>query len=222
MMSERTPMSDRATTRADAGQRGMVLLVVMLLVIMFTGLGLLAMRHTRLELRASGAYQDAAQAAALAEGGLAIVASDLRVASDYYQFMFTSSDGTTATTDAGFGDEIQYTIPLSDEMQGSSDAGVTSDCTIPQLTGNLAANPEQGAMYGATARTCVTQGGPVLGPCPVGYSCDDDQNYAWYYFTINSEAEYGAAQAGAHPLYESGKAIGRGRVTVGPIAAYGR
>jgi Tfp pilus assembly protein PilX len=201
----------------------MVLMVVMLLVIMFTGLGLLAMRHTRLELRASGAYQDATQAAALAEGGLAIVATDLRLASDYYQFMFTSSDGTTATSDAGFGDEAHsYTIPLSPEILSGSDAGVVDDGTIPQLTGNLAANAEQGAMYGTTAQTTVTQSGPVLGPCPVGYSCADDQNYAWYYFTINSQATYGAPQSGAHPLYESGRAQGRGRVTVGPIAAYGR
>ena len=58
------------------GQEGAILFVVMLLIIMFTGLGLLAMRHTRQELRSTGAYFDNMQAASLAESALAMAATD--------------------------------------------------------------------------------------------------------------------------------------------------
>jgi Tfp pilus assembly protein PilX len=210
------------SNRAHQGERGTVLLVVILLVIMFTGLGLLAMRHTRLELRSTGAYLDSAQAGKLAEGGVALVATDLRLSSDYYQFMFTSSDSESETTDAGT-DEVQYTIPLSTMFQ-EGDAGSSEDGTISYLSGTLATNTEQAALYGVEADTKVTQSTPVLAPCPPGYSCIDDQNYGWYYFTMNSTAVYGppASLDGSHPLYERGRARARGRVTVGPIAAYGQ
>jgi hypothetical protein len=205
-----------------AGQRGAVILVVMLLVIMFTGLGLLAMRHTRLELRSTGAYLDASQAAALADGALAIVATDLRLSSDYYQFMFTNSEHDGMSVDGGM---EEYEIPISEELQlTSGDAGPATDGIIPQLSGTLASNAELGAIYGTEAVTRVKHTIPALAPCPPGYSCNDEQNYAWYYFLVNATAEFGPRVASdpEHPLYESGRARARGRVMVGPIAAYGR
>ena len=66
-MSER----DRARrTRRRQGQEGAVLLVVMLLIIMFIGLGVLAMNHTRSEMRATMSYLDATQAENCAEAVL--------------------------------------------------------------------------------------------------------------------------------------------------------
>jgi hypothetical protein len=209
-------------SRNRAQQRGMVILVVMLLIILFTGLGILAMRHTRLELRATGAYRDATQAAALADGALAIVATDLRISSDYYQFMFLNSEYDGMSVDGGV---EEYEIPLSEDLQlASGDAGPATDGIIPQLSGTLASNPELGALYGAEAITRVKHTAPALGPCPPGYSCNDEQNYAWYYFLVNATADYGPQVSGnpEHPLYESGRARARGRVMVGPVAAYGR
>jgi len=208
------------------GERGTVLLVVILLVLMFTGLGLLAMRHTRQELRSTGAYLDSAQAGKLAEGSIALVATDLRLSSDYYQFMFTSSNFEQIEAgDAGVQGE-QYDIPLSD-LLAEPDAGSTEDGQITYLSGTLATNDDEAALYGVVGNSRVTQGGPVMAPCPPGYSCFDEQNYGWYYFTINSTATYGPDPGNITavpdaPLYEFGRARARGRVTVGPIAAYGQ
>ena len=112
---------------------------------------------------------------------------------------------------------------LSEQFQ-EEDAGPSEDGEVSYLSGSLATNPEQGAMFGIGAKTRVAQTGPVLAPCPPGYSCVDDQNYAWYYFVVNSTAVYGPPESldGPHPLYERGRAEARGRVTVGPIAAYGQ
>lgn len=211
---------------ARVGQRGTVILVVMLLVIMFTGLGLLAMRHTRLELRSTGAYLDATQAAALADGALATVATDLRISSDYYQYMFMNTDYAGIPAD---GQPEEYQIPLSEELNPAgeeidTDTAPQDNGAIPQLTGTLAVDETTGALYGAEALTRVKHGAPALGPCPPGYSCNEEQNYAWYYFVVNATAEYGPRVAAdpAHPLYEQGRAEARGRVMVGPVAAYGR
>jgi hypothetical protein len=170
---------------------------------------------------------DSAQAAKLAEGAVAIVATDLRLSSDYYQFMFTGSnfDQIEEAGDAGVQGE-QYEIPLSDLLT-EPDAGSTDDGVITYLSGTLATNDEQAALYGVAGNTEVSHSGPVMAPCPPGYSCFDEQNYGWYYFSINSTASYGpdpgniTAPPGT-PLYEFGRARARGRVTVGPIAAYGQ
>lgn len=218
---------NRSARRGRPAERGTVLLVVILLVLMFTGLGLLAMRHTRQELRATGAYMDSAQAGKLAEGSIAIVATDLRLSSDYYQFMFTSSnfEQIESAGDAGVQGE-QYEIPLS-ELLAEPDAGTSEDGKISYLSGTLATNEEEAALYGVVGDSVVTQSGPVMAPCPPGYSCFDEQNYGWYYFTINATASYGPDPGNITavpdaPLYEFGRARARGRVTVGPIAAYGQ
>ena len=221
------PSDAREVGRGRSGERGTVLLVVILLVLMFTGLGLLAMRHTRQELRSTGAYMDSAQAGKLAEGAVAIVATDLRLSSDYYQFMFTSSnfEQIEAAGDAGVQGE-QYEIPLSD-LLAEPDAGTSDDGKISYLSGTLATNPDEAALYGVVGNSVVTQGGPVMAPCPPGFSWFDEQNYGWYYFTVNSTATFGPDPGNITsvpdtPLYEFGRAKARGRVTVGPIAAYGQ
>ena len=59
-------------------EAGVIMLLVVLLVVMFTGLGLLAMRHTRGELRSGGAFRDSVQAESAAEAGILMVATDIR------------------------------------------------------------------------------------------------------------------------------------------------
>jgi len=220
----------KGSGRMEDPQRGTVILVVILLILMLTGLGVLAMRHTRIELRSSGAYRDATTAAELAEGALAMIMTDMKMSSDYYQFMFSSSDATTAQTDAGFGDDLEYEIPISDYYSTTSDAGAGdagagdggtggSAGTIAELSGTLSES-----LSSVEALTEVRHLAPVLAPCPPGYSCTDEENYAWYYFTVNSTAAYGEGVRydPALPLFESGRAHARGRVVIGPVSAYGR
>jgi Tfp pilus assembly protein PilX len=71
--------------RKRGKEGGLVLLMVLLLVIMFTGLGLMAMRHTQGEIRSSGAYMDSLQASALAEGALAMAVTDIKENYSFYK-----------------------------------------------------------------------------------------------------------------------------------------
>lgn len=198
------------------GEAGYVLIIVLLLIVMFTGFGILALRHTRQELRASGAYIDATQAAELVRGALSLVATDLRSSSDYYQFSFLSAENA----DGGVADE-SYEIPLNEDLftasacASSSHGGCIAYLSTPGLYG-----PE--ALYGVDVETYVTHASPEVGPCPPGFSCFDDQNYGWYTFRVGATAAYGATQKSSSTLFELGRAEGEGRMTVGPISVYGR
>ena len=86
-------LKKRNDGRAE-GQEGAILFIVMLLIIMFTGLGLLAMRHTRQELRSTGAYFDNMQAASLAESALAMAATDNKLSSDIYRAAFSRAENS--------------------------------------------------------------------------------------------------------------------------------
>jgi Tfp pilus assembly protein PilX len=206
-----------------------VLLIVMLLLIMFTGFGILAMRHTQAELRSSGAYLDATQAADLVEGALALVATDLRSSSDYYQYQYLSAEGE-ATADGGV-DDGNYEIPLNTDLFAGSDCGDTSHPGCIQQLSSSATDPEtegpygaMGGLYGVDVMTYVTHKQPEVGPCPPGFSCFDDQNYGWYTFTVEATASYGSENPNevASTMYELGRAVGKGRMTVGPIGVFGR
>jgi hypothetical protein len=209
-----------STTKKNAkqrgGQAGYVLILVLLLIIMFSGLGVLAMRHTRQELRSSGAYLDATQAADLVRGALALVATDLRRSSDYYEYQLLASE--TASGDAGV---EEYEIPLNETLFPSSTcastthAGCVAYLTTPGLYGAE-------ALYGVDVTTYMTQKAPQVGPCPPGFSCFDDQNYGWYTFTVDATASYGSKSKDSSTLFELGRAQGRGRMTVGPISVFGR
>ena len=211
------------------GEAGYVLIIVLLLIIMFTGLGVLAMRHTRQELQSAGAYLDATQAADLVKGALALVATDLRVSSDYYEFQFLSSEALH-DEDAGT-DEATYEIPLNpDQFTGaactdtdtdtsaSTNGGCIGYLSSPGVYSSSALQP----LYGVDITTAVKQEAPEVGPCPPGFSCFDDQNYGWYTFTVDATASYGSQHKSSTTLFELGRAEGKGRMTVGPISVFGR
>jgi hypothetical protein len=226
------------------GQEGTVLLVVLLLIIMFTGLGLLTMRHTRQELRSSGAYKDNTHAVNLAEAALAMMATDLKKSSDYYLAQFSMSDFEDISADGGVLGTV-YNIPLNETLFPAVENGYcarnnTTGQEVPgcihQLSWDADDNGTAGVdpwdeantdtlitgLFRDKAVTTVTQYPPVVGPCPPGYSCDDEQNYGWYIFNVLATAEYGGTYGEASSVYERGRAMGRSRMTVGPIAVFGK
>jgi hypothetical protein len=208
------------------GEAGYVLIIVLLLIIMFTGLGVLAMRHTQEELRSAGAYLDATQAGELVEGALALVATDLRSSSDYYEYQYLASE-SEATADGGV-DEGSYEIPLNEELftgAGCNDAAHPSCIAYLSTSSTDPAAGlyrEMGPLYGVDVMTSVTHREPEVGPCPPGFSCFDDQNYGWYTFTVDATASYGSQNKSSSTLFELGRAVGKGRMTVGPIGVFGK
>jgi hypothetical protein len=225
------------------GQEGAILFVVMLLIIMFTGLGLLAMRHTRQELRSTGAYFDNMQAASLAESALAMAATDIKLSSDFYRAAFSSADFAIIAADAGLDND--YEIPLNPEpgkreigthpvlfdtvLGGYCDdhTGTVSAC-VHQLSYPVSGSTDFDNMMGTWARTTIGQTPPKIGPCPPGYSCSDEQNYGWYIFTVDATSIYGQGGNGlSAPVpnannYAQGRAQARGIMTVGPIGVFGQ
>lgn len=234
------------------GQEGAILFVVMLLIIMFTGLGLLAMRHTRQELRSTGAYFDNMQAADLAESALAMAATDIKLSSDFYRAAFSSSEYDIIDADAGPAEEfleVEHAIPLNPEagkreigthpvlfdtvLGGycAANVGTVSAC-VHQLSYPISGDTDFDDMMGTWARTTIRQTTPKIGPCPPGYSCSDEQNYGWYIFTVDATSIYGQGRhdltvppAAAVPNannYAQGRAQARGIMTVGPIGVFGQ
>jgi hypothetical protein len=209
--------------RGRSGEAGYVLIIVLLLIIMFMGFGVLAMRHTQMELRSSGAYLDAAQAADLVEGALALVATDLRSSSDYYEYQYLASE-TTATADGGV-DDGAYEIPLNEDLFNGSGC---NDAANPSCIAYLSTLPTGGlyremeTLYGVDVKTAVTHREPEVGPCPPGFSCFDDQNYGWYTFTVDATTAYGSPGKSSTTVFELGRAVGKGRMTVGPVSVFGK
>ncbi len=206
-------------------QRGFVLIMVLLLVILISGLGLLAVRHSRQEARSTGAYVDSTQAVALVESAMAVAITDLRASPDYYREHFiTPNTGTMEIV----GDdmnlwEVKYAFMLSDDFfttgtTATCNPASDTDCPqgfIPDLS-NLSSGTN------ADYQTIITYDPPLVGPCPPGYSCFDDQNYAWYVFGVNVTVRFGTSYAFWNTQFvETARATGKGRVTIGPIAAYG-
>ncbi|MDD5306824.1 MAG: hypothetical protein PHU25_05835 [Deltaproteobacteria bacterium] len=197
-------------------QDGAILLVVLLLVIMFTGLGLLAMRHTQFELRSAGSYLDSTQAASLAESAIAMVATDMRrnwdiPPGDNYKTQFT-----TSTLQSGI--HLRFSPKLDPGMD--HDAGVIPDDELSGRT-PLALTPTLSAAF---ADIAIEQRSPILAPPEKGFSTtNDNRNYDWYYFEMKSEASYGAPLTNAaSALYARGRAAALSRIMIGPITAIGR
>ena len=213
-------------------QAGYVMIIVLLLIIMFTGFGILAMRHTQAELRSSGAYLDATQAGDLVEGALALVATDLRVSSDYYEYQFLSTEAESMA-DGGV-DDGNYEIPLNTDLYGAEStctatgapAGCIAFLSTPGMYREMYEGAEEGDvdLYGVDVMTSVRHFNPEVGPCPPGFSCFDDQNYGWYAFTVEATAHYGSRTTSdvPSPQFELGRAVGKGRMTVGPVSVFGK
>ncbi len=242
MTRDKVDKVKRSRKRGE-GQDGSVLFVVLLLIIMFTGLGLLAMRHTRQELRSSGAYKDNSQATALAEGALAMLATDLKKSADYYGANFALTDYQTFHGDGGTNSEDEYHIPPNPELfpeiaGGFCESNPGVEGCVHQLSwasdhSGVDLDDDDGLdtwddgtnelihYYNERAVTTVKQFAPIVGPCPPGYSCNDEQNYGWYIFKVEANVKYGGSSTDPS-VYERGHAVGKGRMTIGPVGVYGK
>lgn len=204
-------------------QRGFVLIIVLLLIIMISGLGLLAVRHSRQEARSTGAYVDSTHAIALVESGMAMAITDLRASPDWYRQEFTVPENMIPGAIDMW--ELEYDIDFSADLFGVGPA-VCKDSTPPAgCKGDLSKDDTASALAigdFASYQTLITYDSPLVGPCPPGYSCFDDQNYGWYVFGINVVARFGTApNFWDKNFVETARAEGSGRVTIGPIGAYG-
>jgi len=201
-------------------QRGMILLFVTLLVVMFTGLGLLAMRHVRAELRSAGAYMDSLQAAAAAESALAMVATDMRenfstsgqTCTSYHEQFNAAEENGLARFQTHFSSEF--------DAAGTCVAGVVPN---PVLSGSPTADTT--ALSAAEANVTITHDGRIRAHSALGSEIVDDTNttQCWYYYTTSATANYGeqatlASDAGVTPLWVRGHAVARARMYIGPEA----
>ena len=217
-------------------QAGFVLIIVMILIMLVSGLGLLAVRHARQEAHSTGAYVDSTQAIALAQSAMAVAITDLRKSPDYYQYHFNDASAIVASGDIW---HLKYAIKLDSgnfTKEGSVGSTICVVGKVPNVKGcvQILSSPfydsggvDGGDDYfsGSQFYTTLTYDAPIVGPCPPGYSCFDDQNYAWYVFGINVIARYGYTDQWTitdDKFIETARAEGKGRVTIGPIGAYGR
>jgi len=187
-------------SRRRSGEEGVVLLMVILLVVMFSGLGLLALRHVQGELRSSSAYMDSTQAAAAAETAIMMTATDMRrnwrIMNDpdkcpnyYDQFGLALQAGTTGNIKTGFSDIFNGASDCPTESLGKLPVASLSGTapTALTLTGDGA-----GPLAHGYADVDVSQISPQRAPPPPGFSADDaSRTYDWYYFTVTSRARYG-------------------------------
>lgn len=207
-------IENRPSRKGSRGQQGTVMLMILLLVIMFTGLGLMAMRHTQGEVRAAGSYFDVIQAEALAISPCAFLATDLRANYDYpvaaiglssypnykEQFALNPNGGPVAFSPALDGQNYDAGCLPNDQLSG----------TVP-----LADTPILGA---ANADVSINYGAPETAPAMAGYSHSNDEGttYAFYYFTFTSRASFGGEGISS---MDRGRAAARCRLWVGPLSA---
>ncbi len=207
-------------TRAHRRQQGAVLLIVLLLVVLFSGLGVMAMRHTQAELRSAGAYLDGTQAALVAEAGIAMTGTDIKLnwnetrdwpggTEDWppYKRQFELSAGTTdnelqLTFSPMFGGVVNTagTLP-DDEFRGTRALAATS------------------LLATARATTQLVHEQPIIAPTEAGFSNSQDDNitYSWYYFTARNVATYGSPLANVNDI---GRAEAQSRMVIGPLLSF--
>jgi Tfp pilus assembly protein PilX len=198
-------------------QEGMVLLMVLLLVLLFTGLGLLAMRHTQGELRSAASYMDSAQATEAAEAAVMMAATDMKINWDRNH---ACQNYKTRLCDDPNNGVVRTGIPVTFsrrfDSSGSCDTGVPD----PGLSG---AEPlaETDALSTNYAEVNLTFAAAERAPAPPGNSNDlnsetEHQTYGWFYITATSAARFGADPT-LYPMAPSGRAQVTSNMKIGPI-----
>ncbi|MCU0663816.1 MAG: PilX N-terminal domain-containing pilus assembly protein [Myxococcota bacterium] len=210
-------------TRTPTSQDGNVLVMVMLLVLLFSGLGVLVMRHMQGEMRSSLAYYDATQAGAAAEGAVAMVATDLMlnydapaVAGQNYMDAFAANRETGLVElplefSSFFDTDDTYT---AGELPDANLNGRFTDPATPVADTSVAP-----AMASGTAQVQVVHMPRYPAPPPPGYSNDDasTSNTVFYYFEVRADARYGPQLGRTAPSVVEGYARARTRMMIGPL-----
>lgn len=206
-------------------QDGVVLLMVLLLVVLFSGLGLLAMRHTQGDLRSSGAYLNSTQAAAAAESAIMMVATDMRrnwqypnessCLNYYNRFQQAMYNSENEKIKIGFSD-VFNTSDAACEHRGRVPLNALRGAAPLALTG--------GPLSHGYADVQLYQTAPEIAPPPPGFSSDDEAStYDWYYFTVTAEAAYGYGPSLGEndALTVKGSAVVRSHMKIGPVDSIG-
>lgn len=188
------------------------MLIILLLVLMFTGLGLLAMRHTRGELRAAGAYLDSVQAAALAEAAVIMAATDLR----FYDEYACINDGAevnyrTQYSSLSSGERMMTFSPAFQGGNPNMCAAAMGQLPDPQLSG-MSPLADTAVLSVPRASVQVFHSPKIEAPWPPGFSPVED--YGFYWYTIRATATYGEQSTAG--MVTTGQATARARVYMGP------
>lgn len=212
--------SPRVSTRA--AHRGNVLLMVMLLILTFSGLGMIVMRNTLGEMRSALSYYDATQAAAVAEGAVALLATDLTLnydapAATGFNYMDAyAANRNTAT--------VELPLQFSPYFDDGSVTYAPGDLPDVNLNGRattpvtpIADTTVAPALATASAQVAVTHMPRYPAPPPPGYSNDDASasNMEFYYFEVRADAQYGPSTTAAAIV--EGYARARTRMMIGPL-----
>ncbi|MCP4676595.1 MAG: hypothetical protein GY854_13995 [Deltaproteobacteria bacterium] len=221
------PVIDHCKRHRRRQQEGVVMLLVMLLVLMFTGLGLMAMRHTRGELKSAGAYLDGVQGASFAEMPILMAVTDMRLNwsrtcadDENYITQFRSNvasgnldDMVVRFSPAFFIDDVNDPPEPSTSCSGA-DGGVPGLNGIP-----LAETPILSNMLVSAS---LSHSVPLEMPPPSGFSFkEQNQTYTWYSFRIRSTYEYGAATRPTESSYYTwAQTTARAMVYMGPMWDY--
>jgi PilX N-terminal len=199
-------------------QEGAALLIVVMLVVLFSGLGLLAVRNTGSEMRAASAFKDRIQAALLAETAIGMLATDLRL---YWDFPNISSG---CRNWKGQFAEYRDNGQTSDLMLNFSDVFVTDgsiceDNLVPHPNMNGGSVAETAVLGGPTARVTIRHRMPVDTEAETGYSNEDSGNptVRFYRFMTRIQATYGVDNSFGNAMFARAQATARGEITVGPL-----
>ena len=219
--------------RHRKGEQGVILLLVVLLVVVFSGLGLLAMRYTRGELRSAGAFMDSTQAAAAAEAAILMIATDLRK-----NWIEENDEATCPTLKAQFTLEI-FEAVAEDKMVDLDIAVGFSDAFNQQGDCSHAGGVPFGFLQGHEDAPLAITGGPldsgyanveltfsepIEAPVPEGNVIEGlEETMIWYYFTVTSVAHYGphadiGTEANPAPAVTRGRAVVRADMMIGPLS----
>ncbi len=200
-----------------------MLLMVLLLVLMFTGLGLLAMRHSQGELRSAASYADSFQATEAAEAAILMAATDMHenwnlVNQDCGSYKYFLCD-----TPAYVGQpDIQ--VPFSTRYDRDGDCTAVVPEPGRNGTAPLAATGTLSTNY---AQVNITYTAAERAPSPPGYSNDQDNSNSqnntvgFFYVSATSTGTYGAdpTSAFAH-LVPSGQAQVTSHMKIGPVPCF--
>ncbi len=217
-------IQQRQQQRRYSSQEGGILLIVLLLVILFTGLGLLAMKHTRAELSSTKAYLENLQAEALSGTAIAMAATDIRLYNDVrcagtnialrHIINTNMTDNVAPPWNYRFSANFQGADPPS--MTCSVPAGSVPDPTDTGVYRGLAPLAQTG-LIGAEARAVLTiqMDEPRDIVCPEGSSvreCGEENTYCCYRITLHSQTFFGADSATYAPVTQK-SILSRGQAT---------
>lgn len=210
------------TSKKSKQQSGIVMLTVLLLIIMFTGLGILAVRQTTNELRSVRLYGESEQAKACAEGTLTLLISDIDpntwantnrtctgTARETYQFQF---DGANFPADGLITASLNLNPNCLDYLPGEPPNPYLSGRQNLTVTGYDPSN----------SLTAVCDGQIVFRPPyrvtpPSGNQTNvENETMEWKQFEAQSTASYGLPP-GILENYPRGQATANAQMIIGPL-----